>query len=254
MNKFLYLLFPFIGGIFILSSCNQNEGLGGSSSIEGYVYNIVHQSGDFSFTPDTVPAAGERIYIIYGDNEDGPVANKDVRTNLKGMYRFEYLRKGNYIVYAFSEYPEQLNKQKEAVLQSVKVGSGTAYAGSIYIHSGKGYGLSMIKGRAMIQYYDRGALPNLLSPYRNPLPATGERVFLKRAGEEHFIDDVRVSNRGVFIFDRVPPGKYEVYANQEVIDERRVTIPTDSKFIEIEADAPPKVYEIEEDIIINLNL
>ena len=239
-------MFPFIG-IFIFSSCNKNEGLGGSSSIKGYVYNIVHQSNNFSFTADTVPAVGERIYIIYSDNEDDPVASKDVRTNLNGMYHFEYLRKGNYIVYALSEYPEQLNKQKVAEIQHVKVGSGTAEASPVYIHSGKGYGLSMIKGRLMAQYHS-----NRL-PSGEPKPAAGERVYLKRFGEDANIDDIRVSDQGVFIFDRVvPPGKYEVYAIEEEVGNRRMFKPTIPQIIEIKE--PHTIYELPEDIIISLNL
>jgi len=246
MRIFLYLLFSIVG-IFIFSSCNKDEGLGGSSSIQGYIYNVVHQSNNFSSTADTVPAVGERVYIIYSDNENDPVASKDVRTNLNGMYHFEYLRKGNYIVYALSEFPEALNKQRVAEIQHVKVGSGTAKAGPIYIHSGKGYGLSMIKGRLMAQYYSNKI------PYGEPKPALGERVYLRRFGEVSVIDDVRVDDQGWFIFEKVvPSGKYEVYAIEEELGNRRMFKSTVPQIIEIEE--PHKIYELPEDIIITLNL
>jgi hypothetical protein len=206
----------------------------------------VHKSDNFSFTADTIPAVGERVYIVYSGNEDDPIASKDVRTNLKGMYHFDYLRKGNYTVYALSEYPEALNKQKVAEIQHVKVGSGTAKAGPIYIHSGKGHGLSMIKGRLMVQYYNG-------VEDEEPVPAAGERVYLKRFGEDSNIDDIRVSDQGVFIFDRVvPPGKYEIYAVEEVRGNRRRTQPTIPKIIEIKE--PHTIYELPENIIIRLNL
>ena len=227
MRKFLYLLFSVVW-IFILSSCNKDEGLGGSSSIQGHVYNIVHRADDFSFAVDTVPAAEEKVYIVYSDNEDGPIADKRVETNQNGMYNFQYLRKGNYVVYAYSSYPEELNKEKVAVLKHVKVGSGTAHADTIYIHSGKGYGLSMIRGQVMVQYYDRE-----VRPYPELLPAIGERVFLKRLGEDIILDDVRVSDKGFFIFNRVPTGVYEVYTTTEIKGTRNLTFPTPSQKIEV---------------------
>ena len=246
MRKFLCVLFSVIG-ICIFSSCNKNEGLGGSSSIKGYVYNVVHQRDNFSFISDTIPAVGERVFIIYSGNEDDPVASRDVRTNANGMYHFEYLRKGNYVVYALSEYPEQLNKRNVAEMQHVRVGSGTATADTIYIHSGKGYGLSMISGRLMAQYYvDR--LPN-----GAPEPAAGERVYLKRFGEDFILDDVRASDQGVFVFDRVvPPGKYEIYAVGEEIGSRRRIKLTEPQIIEI--TEPHTIYKLPKDIVITLNL
>jgi len=247
MRKFFCLLFS-VTGIFILSSCNKNEGLGGSSSIQGYVYSVVHQRDNFSFIADTIPAVGERVFIIYGGNEDYPVASRDVRTNPNGMYQFEYLRKGNYVVYALSEYPEQLNRRNVAEIQHVKVGSGTAKVEPIYIHSGRGFGLAMIKGSAMVQYYYSNGFPA-----GDPKPAVGERIYLKRFGEEFILDDVRVSDQGVFIFDRVvPPGKYEVYAIEEEVMNRRVTKPTTPIIIEV--TEPHKIFELPEDIIITLNL
>ncbi len=54
----------FISLLLLLSfSCNTDEGIGGSSSIEGYVYNVIHLNDDYSFRTDTFPAAGEKIYI-----------------------------------------------------------------------------------------------------------------------------------------------------------------------------------------------
>ena len=244
MRKFLCLL-PAV--FFIFSSCNKNEGLGGSSSIQGYVYNVVHNADDFSFTPDTVPAAEEKIYIVYSDNEDDPVAEKRVETNRNGMYRFQYLRKGNYVVYAYSSYPEELNKEKTAELKHVKVGSsGTAYAEPIYIHSGKGYGLAVIKGKVMAQYYDRDN-----KQFGIPVPAVGARVYLKQLGAETILDDVRVSDQGFFIFYRVPPGVYEVYGETELPGIRNYTIPTPKQ--EVEVTEIHKIYDLETfNIVLNL--
>ena len=247
MRKFLCVFFPVIW-IFIFSSCNKSEGLGGSSSIEGYVYSIVHQSDNFSFTADTIPAVGERVYIIYSGNEDDPVASKDIRTNLNGMYHFEYLRKGNYIVYALSEYPEALNKRRVAEIQHVKVGSGTAKAASIYIHGGKGYGLAMIKGQVMANYYNRA----LMLMNDQPIPAVEQRVYLKRVGDETHCDDVRVGDQGVFIFNKVTPGEYEVYTTTEEKGIRNMVFPTPPQKIEVVE--PHKIYDLPEVFVVTINI
>jgi len=244
MRVFRYLLATCIASLLCIA-CNKNEGLGGSSSIEGYVYNIVHRADNLK--ADTIPAAGEKVYIIYSDNEDDPVADKDVNTNLNGMYQFQFLRRGNYIVYAFSTYPEELNKEKVAELQRVRVGSGTTSVDPIYIHSGKGYGLSMIRGQVMVQYYNRNGYPQGI-----PVAAVGERVFLKRTGENISIDDTRVSDEGFFIFYQVPPGVYEVYTTTEMPGIRNMTIPTDPQEIRVEKEH--EIYDLPEVFNIILNL
>jgi len=244
MRKFLCLLFS-ATVIFIFSSCNKDEGLGGSSSVQGYVYNIVHRADNLK--ADTIPAVGEKVYIIYSDNENDPVADKDVDTNLNGMYNFQFLRKGSYIVYALSTYPEELNKEKVAEMQHVSVGSGTTSVDPIYIHSGKGYGLSMIRGQVMVQYYTNGNLFN-----QEPVPAVGERVFLKRLGENTDIDNTRVSDEGFFIFYQVPPGKYEVYTTTEVPGIKNYTQPTKPQIIEV-VNAN-EIYPLPEVFNITINL
>ena len=229
-------------------SCNKDEGLGGSSSIQGLVYKVVHQHDNYSLTADTILAVGERVYIVYGSDPDAPVATRDVRTNKIGLYNFEYLRKGNYVVYALSSYPQELNGREEAVWQRVSVGDGVTNARPIYIHTGRGFGLSMIRGKVMAQYYDRGFL------FGDPIPAVGTRVYLKRGGEIYLYDEgVRVSNDGYFIFNRVPPGEYEVYTTTQKIGFRRPDeYPTESQKVNVVE--PHKIYDVPVfNIILNLD-
>ena len=193
----------------ITSSCNKDEGLGGSSSIQGYIYNIVYRS-DNSSIADTIPIPGERVSIVYGNDEDGPIASKDVRTNKNGMYHFEFLRKGNYVVYAYVPYRNTYNSH-EAVPIHVKVGSGTAYAEPIFLRG------SSIGGKVMAMYYDKNGNPKRFSP------AVEHRVYLKRSGENVILDDARVSDKGFFIFDRVPSGEYVIYTTTELPGDRNNT-------------------------------
>lgn len=221
--------------LFLLTSCNRGEGIGGSSSIEGYVYNIVHQDDNFSFTVDTIPAVKEDVFLIYGTDD---YFGDDVETDKDGRYRFDYLRSGTYVVYAYSEFADK-NKTKEAVYQTVKVGGGLNKAPDIYIHTGKAYGTSMIKGSVLARYYDNGRK-------EDEGPGIGTRVYIKNYGEETHFDDVRAGDQGVFIFQKILPGKYEVYTTTEDPDSERL----DPVYQIIEVTEAGKVYELEEQFIV----
>lgn len=75
-------------------SCEKIEGEGGTSTISGKV-RVVKLAGDQEYY-----AQEERVYIIYGDDI---THSDDVRTNFDGTFRFSYLRKGNYHLYAYSK-------------------------------------------------------------------------------------------------------------------------------------------------------
>jgi hypothetical protein len=203
MKQLLYLFL----GLFLLTSCNKDEGLGGSSSLEGYVYNVVHQDDSFVFKTDTFPALGKKVYITFGDESN---VGDDMDAGLDGYYRFNYLRTGNYTVYALSETADE---QKHAEIQKVKVGAGLNKAPSIYIHSGKAYGTAMIKGTIHANYYHNGS-------WRDEGSGVGVRVYICHAGEDAPFDDTRVfddgtSDNGIFIFQKLLPGDYIIYVTTE---------------------------------------
>lgn len=218
---------------FLFFSCNKDEGIGGSSSLEGYVYNIVHKDDNFSFTKDTIPAAEEDVYLLFG-SDDYIGENED--TNGNGLYRFNYLRKGNYTVFAYSKYADG---RKEAVSQTVKVGSGTKRTDNIYIHSGKAYGTSMVKGSIYAHYYDKGRKID-------EGPAMGTRVYIKNLGEETHFDDVRAGDQGIFIFQKIFPGKYEIWTSTEDPDTEKVS----PIKMTIEVTKMGEIYELPEEFVV----
>ena len=201
-RQIFLILFPF----FVFLSCNNGEGLGGSSSLEGYVYNIVHYDNNFSFIKDTLPAAKQDVYLIFGDDA---YFGDDVETDKDGLFRFDYLRKGNYTVYAYSEYANmEGGKERKAVMREVKVGGGLNRVDTIFIHTGDANGTAMIKGSVYAYYMHNGVL-------RDQGPAVDLRVYIKRIGEDTHFDDVRVGDQGIFVFQKILPGQYEVYTISE---------------------------------------
>ena len=101
-----------------LNSCEKEAGIGGTSSITGKV--VVRQyNSNFTTLTEQYYATDEDVYIVYGDD---PVYGDKTSTNFDGTYRFEYLRKGKYTIYAYSEdsanYPTQ---QEIPVMRQVEI-------------------------------------------------------------------------------------------------------------------------------------
>ena len=60
----------------------------------------VSNQGSPNITGDSFGRAGERVYIIYGQNE---YSSNSVRTDENGLFSFEGLQKGTYTIYSLSE-------------------------------------------------------------------------------------------------------------------------------------------------------
>lgn len=99
MNKNSFLFFTILALFLIQQSCTKEEGEGGTSSISGRVYVVNYYSYPAAIK-DTSYAQEEDVYIIYGDDK---VYSDRFRTHYDGTYRFQYLRKGKYTVFAYSE-------------------------------------------------------------------------------------------------------------------------------------------------------
>ena len=85
--------------IALLVGCKKPAGEGGNSSIKGTVW--VH---DYDKTLSTIQyqyaGVDIEVYIIYGDDL---TSGDKVNTNANGEFEFNYLRKGNYKVYAIGK-------------------------------------------------------------------------------------------------------------------------------------------------------
>lgn len=80
-------------------SCKKEEGVGGTSSIKGKV--IIRQyNANFTELTEQYYAPDEDVFIIYGNDD---VYGDKVTTNYDGTYEFEFLREGDYTVFAYSE-------------------------------------------------------------------------------------------------------------------------------------------------------
>lgn len=182
------------------ASCNKDEGVGGSATVQGKVYKVVHNDDDYDLSADTMVAAKQDVFIVYGDDT---YFGDDVETGSDGSYRFRYLTAGNYTVYAYSELA---SGERVAVKQTVTVANGeTATVPDIYIHTGKACGTSMVKGKVLATWFDKNG--NTL----NVDWAYGQRVYIQRLGEPYYFDDTRVGLDGLFYFQKLQPDTYVVF-------------------------------------------
>lgn len=238
MNRMTRILMTLLALALILPSCNKGPGEGGTGTVQGYVKLVHHPDDDYTLTPDTMAAAKTDVFIIYGNEV---YFGNDVETGADGMYQFEYLRPGDYTVFAYSTLP---SGEKVAVYESVNLQHGAVMnVPTLYIHDGKAYGTSILKGRVHATYYHNGS-------YRGEAWACEHRVYIRRVGEDIPFDDTRVGPDGYFAFQKLQPGEYEVFTAS---DDITTEIP-DFVFQTVNVVEAGQIYEIEEqfEVIINV--
>lgn len=96
-HSFFSLLFALIL-IIPFTSCEKSEGEGGTSTIMGRV-KVKNYNSDFTIKFGEYYAQGEDVYIIYGEDS---IYSDDFETGIGGWYKFKFLNKGKYRVYAMS--------------------------------------------------------------------------------------------------------------------------------------------------------
>lgn len=217
-------------GLLFFVSCNKNSGEGGTGTVQGYVKLINHPDDNYNLPADTMDAAKTDVFIVYGNSD---FYGDDVETDDQGFYKFKYLTKGDYTVFSYSTLP---SGEKIPVTATVSLGKGeTANVPTLYIHQGKAYGTSIAMGKVYAMYFHNDT-------YRGQGWAYEHRVYIRRAGEPYHFDDVRVSLDGVFAFQKLQPGDYEVFTFTENSTEvpipliKELTIENAGEIVEMEPD------------------
>lgn len=198
MKNYCKLITALLLACLVLPACNNKEGEGGTGTVQGYVKLVHHPDDNYQLSADTVSAAKTDVFIVYGD---AAFYGDDVETNPDGMYQFNYLTPGDYTVFAYSSLP---SGEKVAVSETVTLERGkTATVPTIYIHDGKAYGTAVITGKVWGWYFHNNEWYGEGWAYEH-------RVYLRKLGEAYHHDDTRVGVGGVFAFQKVLPGTYEV--------------------------------------------
>lgn len=216
--------------VLMFVSCKRNEGEGGTGVVQGYVMLINHPDDNYTLPADTIVAAKTDVFIVYGNSD---FYGDDVETDDKGFYKFKYLTPGNYTVFAYSTLA---SGDKVPVTASISIGKGeTGNVPTIYVHQGKAYGTSIVTGKVYAMYFHNDT-------YRGQGWAYEHRVYIRKEGDPYHFDDVRVGLDGVFAFQKLQPGNYEVFTftenSAEVLSPLIETISVENigEIIEMEPD------------------
>ncbi|HNQ68284.1 MAG TPA: hypothetical protein PKN32_07890 [Bacteroidales bacterium] len=118
MKTVFRILLIFVSVSVFLISCEKNSGEGGNATITGSVW-VRNYNSTFTSLLSEYAGVKEDVYIVYGDN----VGYDDkVETDYLGYYRFNYLRKGKYTIYVFSEDSTMTSPDgKIAVIEEVEI-------------------------------------------------------------------------------------------------------------------------------------
>lgn len=234
-----FRLFFIVLSSVVLFSCINEEGEGGKAVVEGYLHKVLHPDGEYNFETDTVVGGRADVYIMYGDKK--PYGDK-MDAGPDGYFRFEYLTKGTYTVFAYSKYPDG---SEEAVSKTVTVDRKQTQTVDLYVHEGKMLGKSLIRGYLHAKYYKNGGL------VKDATPVVGERVYIRKKGTDQFFNDVRTSLDGVFVFEKIPVGVYEIYGVSEDSSDRHTEIDP-AGIVEIEVTEEGTEVSIPEPLVIRL--
>jgi len=113
----------------IFSACQKEAGEGGTSIIEGRVYKIHTFQNSSTGEIDTLYFqldSGKDVFIIYSDDET-EIYDDKFETDYLGRYRFEFLRKGDYTLYTYSDSTDINNTSYDyAIFRHVTINSNNS--------------------------------------------------------------------------------------------------------------------------------
>ncbi len=104
--------------ILALTACKKEPGEGGFASIEGKLY-VKNYDPYFQIKLSEHYLPGENVYIIYGNGKE---VGNSVKTSYDGSFKFNYLQKGTYKVFAVGKDSAAANRGNEtSVLREITI-------------------------------------------------------------------------------------------------------------------------------------
>ena len=88
-----------LGFLCLMTACKKEAGEGGNSVIQGKILERTYTA--FPTIYSDKAALEKDVYIIYGD--DNSTFDDRTRTSFDGSFKFEFLRKGKYRIFVYTE-------------------------------------------------------------------------------------------------------------------------------------------------------
>lgn len=200
-----------------ITSCNKDEGFGGSSTIKGRLF-LYQYNDDFSLVIDSAPAKEKEVFIVFGNDPD---FGDRIRTNFDGYFEFKFLHEGNYTIYYYSEDPNNLQfEQDVAYKQEAQVGkNGTTDLGDLITYETLDYndGNAVIIGRILQVNYTSNSRPPILY-VEDTVKVLEKEVYVTYQNHTFYDDRIRTTHDGTFEFTGLIKGNYMIHVISEDIN------------------------------------
>ena len=201
---FVFLLITLIA----MAGCQKHEGEGGTATIKGTVM-VTLCSDDFQRVYAIFPEEEAEVYIVYGDDD---FYGDNIETQYDGTFQFQYLRKGKYQVFAYSDDETgQSVSGKKPVFKDVEITKNgqTVVVPTIEIYNqvSNYEGSSTITGKLFALDYNAE-----MTILKDSFYVKDEYVYIAREGDGYYFERVKTYYDGSFTFSALPQGKYEIYA------------------------------------------
>lgn len=187
--------------ILSIFGCKKTEGTGGRSSIKGKLYALNCYDTVTTVGDDDI-LAGERVYIIYGDDV---VYGDNMQTSADGSFEFNYLNEGTYKIFAYSS---DTNGGESALIREVSLDRNEKRELEPFIvkklpDDGGG---GRIEGRVFARDYN-ASFTVLISEYF----LADEYVYLSYGDNVGYETRIKTDYNGYFRFDNLRQGPYKVF-------------------------------------------
>lgn len=211
--KSIQILLPVLAVLASFISCNNEEGVGGRSSVGGYVYKVLIND---DLSRDTFLARDERVHIYFGKTSN--MADK-TDTGFDGFFKFQFLREGTYTVCAFTDL---VSDEKIPIKQTISVtGKNKDFiVDPIYIEKGKSLGRYYVTGLLTAKYIKKNTTSLVIDSAR---VTDKPRPYLRKPNDPTFIEDARPVE-GEYAFTRLLPDTYQIYVQYELPNESNTTL------------------------------
>ena len=207
MKKSITYVAAIICSSLFFPSCTKDAGEGGTSSIQGKVtvkiYNPTFQTllGEYN-------DANDDVQIIYGN--DISIGGR-IKTSYDGRYEFQYLRKGSYKVFVYSQDSSSGSTSgTTAIIKEVEVTGKKQIVTvpDITILKTQSKGYASIKGKIMYHVHPHTSFQTFLGAF----PALGEDVYLSNSINVSIPTRIKSAYDGSYEFDNLFPGTYKLYS------------------------------------------
>ncbi len=223
----------------LLSSCSQEEGLGGNCSVKGTVVEQFYND-DYSLLIYEETAKDEDIFLIFGDDQ---VIGENTNTNYNGNFEFEYLWPGNYKLYYYSD--NILSPEKgelEAITEFTLEKNQALDLGELIKVNSLDFddGAATIKGTVLvINYLNSSVWPALV--IKDISKAQELEIYLTYGDHPFYDERIRTQYDGTFVFPNLIKGQYRVFlyseditgGTEDIVISKDVEIDTENKVIDL---------------------